>query len=58
VESRFEATHATGLTVPVAREEESELLDRRWAKSKTDEGQVVLIANQRRRSSLDAGGGR
>jgi len=46
VESRFEAMHATGLTVPVGREEESELLDRRWAKSKTGEGQVVLISGE------------
>src|ERR1700675_4233237 len=46
IESRFEALHASGLTVPVGREEESELLDRRWAKSKTGEGQVVLISGE------------
>ena len=42
VESRFEALHATGLTDLVGREEELELLLRRWSKAKTGEGQVVL----------------
>src|SRR6516165_8348104 len=46
VESRFEALHATGLTALVGREEESELLLRRWARAKTGEGQVVLIAGE------------
>src|ERR1700730_10669842 len=34
-EGRFEAMHATGLTALVGREEESELLLRRWSKAKT-----------------------
>jgi class 3 adenylate cyclase/predicted ATPase len=46
VESRFEALHAAGLTALVGREEESELLLRRWARVKTGEGQVVLIAGE------------
>jgi AAA ATPase domain len=46
VESRFEALHATGLTTLVGREEESELLLRRWPKAKTGEGQVVLISGE------------
>jgi class 3 adenylate cyclase len=35
VESRFEAMHASGLTELVGREEELELLLRRWSKAKT-----------------------
>jgi predicted ATPase len=46
VESRFDALHASGLTALVGREEEAELLRRRWAKSKTGEGQVVLISGE------------
>jgi class 3 adenylate cyclase len=46
VESRFEAMHATGLTALVGREEELELLMRRWSKAKTGEGQVVLLAGE------------
>jgi predicted ATPase/class 3 adenylate cyclase len=46
VESRFEALHATGLTALVGREEELELLLRRWARAKTGEGQVVLIGGE------------
>ena len=41
VESRFDALHASGLTKLVGREEELELLLRRWSKAKTGEGQVV-----------------
>jgi class 3 adenylate cyclase len=44
VESRFEALHTSGLTALVGREEETEPLLRRWARAKTGEGQVVLIA--------------
>jgi class 3 adenylate cyclase/predicted ATPase len=44
--SRFEALHATDLTALVGREEEAELLLRRWAKAKTGEGQVVLISGE------------
>ena len=46
VESRFEALHATGLTALVGREEEVELLLRRWARTKTGEGQVVLLSGE------------
>ena len=46
VESRFEALHASGLTELVGREEELELLLRRWTKAKTGEGQVVLLSGE------------
>jgi class 3 adenylate cyclase/predicted ATPase len=46
VEGRFEALHATGLTALVGREEELELLLRRWARAKTGEGQVVLLSGE------------
>ena len=46
VESRFEALHATGLTELVGREEELELLLRRWSKATTGEGQVVLLSGE------------
>jgi hypothetical protein len=45
-EGRFEALHATGLTALVGREEELELLLRRWSKAKTCEGQVVLLSGE------------
>ena len=44
--SRFEALHATGLTALVGREEELELLLRRWSRAKTGEGQVVLLSGE------------
>jgi predicted ATPase/class 3 adenylate cyclase len=46
VASRFEALHATGLTALVGRDEELELLLRRWATAKTGDGQVVLIGGE------------
>jgi len=46
MESRFEALHASGLIELIGREEESELLLRRWSKAKTGEGQVVLISGE------------
>ena len=46
VESRFEAFHGTGLTELVGREEELELLLRRWSKAKIGEGQVVLLSGE------------
>jgi predicted ATPase len=46
VESRFEALHAAGLTELVGRDEELELLLRRWSKAKTGEGQVVLLSGE------------
>jgi hypothetical protein len=46
VESRFEALHASGLTKLVGREEELEILLRRWSKAKSGEGQVVLLSGE------------
>jgi class 3 adenylate cyclase len=46
IESRFEAFHASGLTELVGRDEELELLLRRWWKAKTGEGQVVLLSGE------------
>jgi class 3 adenylate cyclase/predicted ATPase len=46
VASRFEAMHPGVLTALVGREEELELLLRRWAKAKTGEGQVVLLSGE------------
>ena len=45
-EGRFEAMHASGLTDLVGREEELELLLRRWSKAKSGEGQVVLLSGE------------
>jgi predicted ATPase len=45
-EGRFEALHASGLTELVGREEELELLLRRWSKTETGEGQVVLLSGE------------
>ena len=45
-EGRFEAMHASDLTDLVGREEELELLLRRWSKAKTGEGQVVLLSGE------------
>src|SRR5271165_6290376 len=46
VESRFDALHTTSLTALVGREEETELLLRRWSRAKTGEGQVVLLSGE------------
>ena len=46
VDSRFEALHASGLTEPVGRDEELELLLRRWSRAKTGEGQAVLLSGE------------
>jgi class 3 adenylate cyclase/predicted ATPase len=46
IASRFEAMHATSLTALVGREEEFELLLRRWSRSKSGEGQVVLLSGE------------
>jgi hypothetical protein len=46
VESRFEALHASGLTELVGREEELEILLRRWSKAKNGQGQVVLLSGE------------
>ena len=45
-EGRFEAFHTSSLTQLVGREEELELLLRRWSKAKTGEGQVVLLSGE------------
>jgi class 3 adenylate cyclase len=45
-ESRFDAFHASGLTELVGREEELELLLRRWSKAKRGDGQVVLLSGE------------
>jgi class 3 adenylate cyclase len=46
VEGRFEALHTTGLIALVGREEELDLLLRRWSKAKSGEGQVVLLSGE------------
>ena len=46
VGSRFDALHTSGLTALVGREEESQLLFRRWSRANTGEGQVVLLSGE------------
>jgi TolB-like protein/predicted ATPase len=46
VESRFEALHSGGLTPLVGRDEELEMLQRRWQQAAQGEGRVVLIAGE------------
>jgi class 3 adenylate cyclase len=46
VEGRFEAMHTSDLTDLVGREEEAELLLRRWSKVAIGEGQVVLLSGE------------
>ena len=46
IESRFDALHAGALSELVGREEELELLLRRWWKAKSGEGQVVLLSGE------------
>jgi class 3 adenylate cyclase/predicted ATPase len=46
VESRFEALHTGALSALVGREEELELLLRRWSRAKSGEGQVVLLSGE------------
>jgi len=45
-ESRFEALRGSALTPLVGRDEEIDLLLRRWARAKAGDGQVVLIAGE------------
>jgi class 3 adenylate cyclase/predicted ATPase len=45
-ENRFEALHAGALTALVGREEELEVLLRRWTKAKAGGGQVALISGE------------
>jgi class 3 adenylate cyclase/predicted ATPase len=44
--SRFEALHGSGLTDLVGRDEELEVLLRRWSRAKTGEGQVLLLSGE------------
>jgi class 3 adenylate cyclase/predicted ATPase len=46
VESRFEALRGSGLTRLVGRDEEINLLLRRWARAKAGDGQVVLVSGE------------
>src|SRR5215469_5051979 len=46
VESRFEAQHGAALTPLVGREEELDLLLRRWGQAKAGEGSVVLVSGE------------
>ena len=46
VESRFEAQHAAALTPLVGREEELDLLLRRWQQAKAGDGCVVLVSGE------------
>jgi class 3 adenylate cyclase/predicted ATPase len=46
VASRFEALRGAALTPLVGRDEEIELLLRRWARAQTGDGQVVLISGE------------
>src|SRR5262249_14467498 len=46
IESRFEAHHGTALTPLVGREEELELLLRRWQRANAGDGSVVLISGE------------
>src|SRR6516165_7113679 len=46
VASRFEALRGAALTPLVGREEEIDLLVRRWARAKAGDGQVVLISGE------------
>jgi class 3 adenylate cyclase/predicted ATPase len=45
-QSRFEVAVRTGLTPLVGREEELELLRRRWERAQAGEGQVVLLTGE------------
>jgi class 3 adenylate cyclase len=46
VESRFEALHGSALSPLVGRDEELDLLLRRWARAKSGDGQVALISGE------------
>jgi class 3 adenylate cyclase/predicted ATPase len=46
VESRFDALHTTSLTALVGRDEEVELLLRRWSSAKKGQGHVVLLSGE------------
>jgi predicted ATPase len=46
IESRFDALHDHGFAPLVGREEELDLLLRRWSQAKDGEGQVVLLSGE------------
>ncbi|HEY9063513.1 MAG TPA: AAA family ATPase [Burkholderiaceae bacterium] len=46
IESRFEALHPSALTPLVGRDEEVQLLLRRWGRAKAGIGQVVMISGE------------
>jgi class 3 adenylate cyclase len=46
IESRFEALRGSVLTPLIGRDEEIDLLLRRWARANTGDGQVVLISGE------------
>jgi class 3 adenylate cyclase/DNA-binding winged helix-turn-helix (wHTH) protein/predicted ATPase len=46
VQSRFDALHDTALTPLVGREEEIDLLLRRWQRAQAGEGQTVLVSGE------------
>ncbi len=46
IASRFEALHGVALTALVGREEESDIVLRRWQRAKSGEGQVVLLSGE------------
>ena len=45
-QNRFDVSVQKGLTPLVGREEESELLHRRWERAKAGEGQVILLSGE------------
>ena len=46
-ESRFDASHGVGVVTPlIGREEELDLLLRRWSQTRDGEGQVVLLSGE------------
>ena len=46
IESRFEATHTRALTPCIGREEEIDILERRWKRACAGDGQVVLLSGE------------
>jgi class 3 adenylate cyclase len=46
VESRFEALHGSALSPLIGRDEEIDLLLRRWVRAKAGDGQVVLVSGE------------
>ena len=46
VVSRFEAPQTSSLTTLVGREEESEIMLRRWSRAKCGDGQVLLLSGE------------